>query len=363
MPLKLTRNAGKSPNWYVRGAVTVWRDGEPRTITVERSTRTDCRTTAEGIKRQIENQVAERSINNKGPVPAFGQVAAQYLKAGGDDRFLDKPLDAFEHWPITDITQAEIDGEGRRAYPTAAPGTLRRQWHGPIAAVLKYHDPNRIIRRPKAPGRRTQFFRPAEAESVIAHAAGRIRTHKWAPALITFLIGTGARVSEALHIDARRDLYLDYGFAILRDTKNGDERRVTLIPRVAAALSTLPNLGKEGPLFRRPDGKPYAPRRHRGVRLRAFETAVEAAGLDPRLYTPHVCRHTWATWFHAATRDVVRLCDEGGWRSTEWTRYTKLASPHLAVDVAEHGWAFSDWSQRRSPAGGMTTGGDIEVQS
>jgi len=72
--------------------------------------------------------------------------------------------------------------------------------------------------------------------------------------------------------------------------------------------------------------------------LKYFQTAVEEAGLDRHIYdTPHVCRHTWATWFDAVTRDVVRLCDQGGWRSTEWSRYTKLGTPHLAADVEARG--------------------------
>ena len=325
--------------------MVVWRDGESRTVRVDRSTRTDCRATAEGIRRQIENDVAERSINNRAPVPTFGQVAAQYLKAGGDDRFLTKPLDIFEHWPVIDIAQADIDQKGRETYPSAAPATLRRQWHGPIATVLKYHNPERIVRRPKAGGRRTHFFTPPQAEVVIQNANGAARMHRFGPALITFLIGQGARVSEALALDGKRDLFLDYGFALMRDPKNGEERQITLIPRVVAALSVLPTIGASGPVFRRPDGRPYAERRHRGLRLKFFQTAVEEAGLDRHIYTPHVCRHTWATWFHAVTRDVVRLCDQGGWKSTEWSRYTKLGTPHLAADVETHGWAFGATAQ------------------
>ena len=285
-------------------------------------------------------------------MPTFGQIAAQYLKAGGDDRFLTKPLNTFEHWPVTEIAQADIDGRGRETYPEAAPSTLRRQWHGPIATVLKYHNPERIVRRPKPGGRRTHFFTPPQAEAVIRHAAGAARRHRFGAALITFLIGQGARVSEALALDGKRDLFLDYGFAVLRDPKNGEERQITLIPRVVAALSGLPTVGAPGPVFRRADGRPYAERRHRGIRLRFFQTAVTEAGLDPHIYTPHVCRHTWATWFHAVTRDVVRLCDEGGWKSTEWTRYTKLGTPHLAADVEAHDWAFADAFQAVPADGG-----------
>lgn len=69
--------------------------------------------------------------------------------------------------------------------------------------------------------------------------------------------------------------------------------------------------------------------------------AVKAVGLDPEKYTPHVCRHTWATWFNAQTRDVLRLKDEGGWKSNEWQRYTKLGTPQLGEDARKRGWNFA----------------------
>lgn len=73
-----------------------------------------------------------------------------------------------------------------------------------------------------------------------------------------------------------------------------------------------------------------------------FAKAVKKAGMDEDVITPHVCRHTWATWFYAQTKDVRRLQDEGGWKSGEWQRYTKLGTPSLGNDALRMGWDFRE---------------------
>lgn len=102
---------------------------------------------------------------------------------------------------------------------------------------------------------------------------------------------------------------------------------MSLCQRSRAALSTIPNVGDPGPLFLRYDGRPYAERNDAGNPLRWWKTAVERAELPP--FTPHVARHSWATWHYSLYRDVVRLKSEGGWESQEWERYVKLSSPSL----------------------------------
>lgn len=147
-------------------------------------------------------------------------------------------------------------------------------------------------------------------------------------------------MGETITLDGN-DVHLDHRMAILRDTKNGEERRVTLIPRVVAALSTLPTVGVSGPLFRRLDGYPFRTSETGGGQIKMpFVRAVEAIGLDPAIFTPHVCRHTWATWFYAQTRDVLRLQCEGGWKSGEWQRYAKIGTPELGEAARRKGWNF-----------------------
>ena len=354
MALKLIE-PGKRRNkhWVVRGTLTVWDSEGRHTVSVDKSTGTTSREEAEAAKAWIEAEARIRTTTGKAPEKTFGEAASAYLIAGGEGRFLEPLLDAFEHRALSAIDQEAADREARKAMPHVAPSTLRRQWYGPLIAVLRHVGHQTLIKRPRGGNIRTQFLRPATANQLVSLIA-RGRYHSpWAPALVTMLFGQGSRVGETLAIDGRDDVFLDYGYAVLRDTKNDKERVVTLRPRVKAAISLLPNLGEPGPLFRRPDGEPYTSRDNRGGQIRTmFENSVTAIGLDPRVVTPHVCRHTWATWYYAETRDPIRLKEEGGWASVAMVeRYAKLATPALAADVKKYGWGFGgDSAADRAPS-------------
>ncbi len=351
MPLRLHRNLSKSPNWYIRGTITRFVDGRATSIPFkERSTGTDCEATARAIKTRLEAQLNQQNFTGDfRPRLTFGDAAAHYLKTGGSERFLEKVLDELETIPVESLTQAVIDAAAARAYPGKAPATLRRQFHGVVNAVLRKIGHPLLLKLPAASKPRTAFFRPAQAEELIRLALPSARYRKaqpppWRAALLTFLFGQGTRIGETLSIDARQDLFMDYGYAILRDTKTGEERVTWLQPRVKAALSRLPNIGQPGPLFRRQDGQPYSDRSDRGGQLKGFlDQALPKLNLDPRVYTAHVMRHSWATWHYACEKDILRLRNEGGWKSAAMVeRYAKIAAPGLAAEVAAHRWEFPD---------------------
>ena len=70
-----------------------------------------------------------------------------------------------------------------------------------------------------------------------------------------------------------------------------------------------------------------------------MDKAAAAAGLEG--ITPHVLRHTWATWYYAATHDFGGLLDKGGWRQSDMAnRYRKAAPKTLARDLLAAGWDF-----------------------
>ena len=358
MAVKLIPPGERKGNRYylVSGTLTWWQNGERRSHRFDRvSTGTDCEIQAEAIKAQLEAEIKERNTTGKAPSMTFNTAALRYIKAGGEDRFLTKILKRLEADPVNMLTQERIDSEGRKAYPNASLDTLRRQWHGPIITVLNKNRIAHTLERPKASSRRTVFFRPPAADQLItALMPTQHRHNPWTPVLVTFLFGQGSRMGETMAIDAREDVFLDYDYVVLRDTKNGRERTVTLIPRVKAALSTLPNIGDRGPLFRNRVGKPFAARDNRGGHImQPFARAVRAIGLDPEIYTPHICRHSWATWFHSQTANTLRLKREGGWLSNEHERYTHLSSPALGAEARAHNWEFCG----ESTAGSLATVG------
>ena len=50
--------------------------------------------------------------------------------------------------------------------------------------------------------------------------------------------------------------------------------------------------------------------------------------------TPHDCRHTWATWFYAETRDLRALMELGGWKSISMVlRYAHVNPDHLQAQI------------------------------
>jgi len=123
---------------------------------------------------------------------------------------------------------------------------------------------------------------------------------------------------------------------IFRDTKNGETRGVPLHPRLVATLANLPH--REGCVFRRPDGLPYASARNiddtsAGSRIKkAFAGACRRAGLSG--VSPHTCRHTWASWHYAQNRDLLALQRLGGWKTVSMvTRYAHVNVAELAPSI------------------------------
>jgi integrase len=183
-----------------------------------------------------------------------------------------------------------------------------------------------------------RFVTREEAERLIAAAAPHLRP------LAVFLFSTGARLSEALYLDWR-DVDLSRCQVWFVDTKNGESRGVPLHPRAVAALANLPH--RSGAVFRKPPvrrkaadghvpkklGDALRPREGGGGQLStAWAGMCKRAGI--RDFTPHDCRHTWATWHYAENRDIPALMALGGWKSVEMVmRYTHVNTAHLAPGI------------------------------
>lgn len=340
--LKVERDKRKGRRgWRIRGTVHVWRNGKRVSTAIDKSLAGGSKAQAESIKAQIEGEATLRTHENRDREPTFAEAALNYVEQGGEARFLEKPIAWLGDFKVSQVTNERIARECSNAYPHASDSTKRRQWWTPVRAVLNHHERGGP-RAPVSAGRRTHFVQPSEAERIIQYfSRSRWGDDHYGAALVTTLFGCGPRLGEALLVDARNDLKLDLGQITFRHTKNDQERTVRLPSRVRAAISLIPTRNEPGPLFRRFDGKPFKERVARGGQIRGrFQKAVEEAGLDPSVITPHVCRHSWATWFYAVTKDPLLLQQNGGWLSNEWQRYTKLATEELAREVTDHGWNF-----------------------
>ena len=130
---------------------------------------------------------------------------------------------------------------------SAKPSTVNRQVYTPISAVKHYGAEHGLcdyprIRRPEQPKGRVRWLQPEEAEQLIDACAAHMQP------LVTFLLYTGARLSEALYLDWR-DVDLSRRHVSFTDTKNGESRGVPLHDRVVAALGNLEH--RDGALWAR----------------------------------------------------------------------------------------------------------------
>lgn len=341
MPLYLwQRKDGRSPYFYVRGTVTVWRDGRKCTEAIKQeSTGTADRAEAEAILTQVAARYQRGNIENREAPPLFSDLVNSYLDAGKSDRYLVPVVRALGDLEVNQITQARIDAEGRKAYPDVQPATLRRQWHGVVNAVLHHGGIYMRLKLPAKSKSTTRFCTPAEAEAIIKACTGRRYDDPWKPALAETLFGTGCRAGEAMGLDAKRDVSMRYRTITFRDTKNGTERTVPLVARTVKALAKLSNIEEPGPLFRRPGARLYAEKDHvGGYQLRFLRAAADEVGVT---FNPHMTRHSFATWFYAQTKDTLLLRRLCGWNTPSLVdRYAHIAPPIIGQEAIVHGWDF-----------------------
>src|SRR5262249_35617993 len=125
--------------------------------------------------------------------------------------------------------------------PHPKPATVIREIISPISTILRHAvdrgwtEPVRLA-TPEVVEGRTHFLLPHEAEQLVAAAAPHLCP------LLLFLIGTGARASEALELEWR-DVDLVAGRAIVwaAQAKTRRRRNLLLPPRVIDALSEVPD--------------------------------------------------------------------------------------------------------------------------
>lgn len=338
MPLRLSRRAG-SPYLWITGTVLGQR--------VRESAGTDNPRLAEERRSTREAQLYRAATHGARPPVAFAAAAESYIVNAGPHspatlarlRRLVQAIGAKAL--VSEIDQPRVDQiAGRLLRPASGQATRLREITTPLRAILSHAtrrgwcDPP-TLEAPPPPPARTEWLRAAEADTLADKAAPHLRP------LIVFLIGTGARLGEALALQWP-DVDLAHARATLRDTKSGADRHLDLCPRVVAALTVLPH--RIGAVFRSRAGHAYRPRRVQGggqIKT-AWATALRHAGLADRALTPHSCRHTWATWHATIHRDPMLLRHEGGWSSLAMVqRYAHLAPRTMAPEM--QAWRDRTW--------------------
>jgi integrase len=325
--------------------------GTVRGISIEESTGTTEKAVAEEIRVKREAEILTESVYGKSVTVTFAHAVADYLEhGGGATRFMQPVLDHFGTALLRDIDQHAIDTAAKKLYPNAGPATRNRQAYTPISAVLHHAAkkgwcPDPVIARPEQPDGKVIWIKPDQADKLIDACAEHLRP------LVVFLLYTGARTGEALWLDwSNVDIAMRQ--VTFPKTKNGEPRSVPLHPRVVEELAKLGH--RTGDVFLTNRGKPYSRPKpdddadtSAGSRISSgFRGACDRAGITN--FTPHCCRHTWATWHYQKNRDLTKLQELGGWKTIEMVlRYAHTNVEHHADSINALPWGKPGEKQTR----------------
>lgn len=294
------------------------------------------------------------SRDTSSQAPTFGQWFDTYLNqlTGVTPRTRDdyaamhrRYLTDLDPLPLPLVTRAHVaatvnrlDREGK------SPKTIKNVIHMLSSVMALAVDEGHITRNPTKRVRLPKQQLGEHEERFLTHdEAGALieATDAHYRPLVTFLLGTGLRWSEATALQARH-VNLEAGTVRVQRAwkripggwevgppKSSKANR-TVNAAVPALVAVAPLLGKPADLvFTTPRGGVV---RHSNFYNRVWLPACERAGLDPRP-TIHDCRHTHASWLLSDGISIEAVQDQLGHESAETTRkvYAKLLP---AVGVA-----------------------------
>lgn len=298
MPLKTVKR-GKV--WYIRGTV--------KGVSVYESTGETKRAIAEQLRLKKENELLGSSRGER----FFAEAAIEYIKKGGEKRYMEKINEMIGHYPLSEIDQNLLDTKARQAYPNVKNSSLARWFYTPVIAVMntavklkwahyqKFEKPK--VTRPAPDWAEIEWL-----EKFWEYPNDKMR------ALTTFLPYTGCRISECLSLTWDR-VNLDEGWAYIPETKNGEHRTVYLPEIVIERLKAIKD---EGQVFKYSDYNMVNKEIKRICKIQKL----------PYKSSHKVGSHTYATLMRRyAGSDSVGLVATGRWkdpRSTEIYAHAKL---------------------------------------
>ena len=243
---------------------------------------------------------------------------------------------------VTDFLAGLRQGDGEHP-PLSASSAARA-----VIAVRGFHkfvvregmasvDPAKPVRPPKRPQRLPKAI-PVEAVQTLIEAAGigaRTELTTRDAALLEFLYGTGARISEAVGLDVDD---LDLTERTVRLLGKGGKQR--MVPLGSFAIEALDRYLVQGrPLLaENGTGGPAVFLNARGGRLSrqsawsVIDAAKDAAGLDVEV-SPHTLRHSFATHLLDGGADVRVVQELLGHASVATTQLYTLVTVERLREV------------------------------
>lgn len=298
-----------------------------------------CESTGSMNKREAEKLLIQRkaSVQNGGDIPVTGkltfkEVCNKYLSACKGTRSCMTKLYALRlvcrsigNMPVKSLNlrtfeqlQAQLsEGHSKatvRQYMTYVKHVLKKGYdYGMVSeGILKAC---KKVPSPKVQNARTRFLSLQEIERLTSACAGEVKD------VVVCLLNTGMRVNELLTL-RQGDCDYQHGFMEIRQTKNGESRRVPMNDTVRSILHSRRSLSMDDPVF----SLSYHRFRH------GFLSACRKAGIKD--FRIHDCRHTFASHL---VMDGCSLHTIGmllGHRDMKMTmRYSHLSREHLQASL------------------------------
>lgn len=311
MPYTLKPPApGRSSYWRVRGT--------EHGIRIDRSTKETSKSEAVKWLAKWKADAKRDALSDQPEKPlTFVRAATAYVNAGGEEQFLKPLVLHFGERAIADISQGDIDSAAVMLYPNGGAPTRNRAVYTPMSAILRHNGITLNLRRPKGAlsPPRAHWLRPEQAFALL-NAADHVDARFGA--LLTFLLYTGVRLSEALRLEWK-DVDFTRATAFLEDTKNGESLTVNLPPEVVAALANLPRSRRVFALSK--CGRIYT----------WLAEAEKASGVTlPHRSAFHILRHS-----HAMYRRLYTGADTSALVATRLWKSRNSAAVYEHVDVSE----------------------------
>jgi integrase len=292
MPIKIYRRGSV---WHYRGTVAHRR--------LRGSTGATDKAIASRVAAEIEQRHWKGHLDGPASVLTFAQAAILYRAAGKSTRFLDKVEDHWKDTLVQHITPGAIRQAAIDIYPAVSAATRNRQAIVPTVAIINHAADSELCPHIKVKRFKmdVKIKTPATLEWVetfMKHASPRMG------AMALFMFLTGARISEAIRL-RWDDVDLEKRQALIRQTKQRDERLAHLPQPLVVALANLPH-----------DDLPVFGYQNRGGgTVEAWERVCKRAGIQYLSF--HCCRHGFATALLKAGIDVVTVARLGGWKTAK----------------------------------------------
>jgi integrase len=320
MPITLVApRPGKTPFWYIRGTLY----GR----TIDASTKARDKKAAQKFKERFELDLAKADAAKNSPA-TFRIAAEQYANyrkpRKWDKTCIDRLVGEIGDLHLSDIRQHMLVDAANELYPMASSGTKNRQAMVPAAAVLHYAAENNLcpyikVRKFKEKAPEPRALSKENARILLGCSIGPMHV------ILTWLFYQGWRISDVLRLQWS-DIDMKTATVKYHISKTDEWRTMPLHPKTVEALTEFIAGERIGRVFPWSDKSNF----YRALRPFCRTCRVE--------FTPHMARHSFATWLANEGVSPLEIMEAGGWKDHKSVlRYAKLDPTRIRVVIGKLG--------------------------